>query len=178
MTTARAMSAAVLALLAVALAGCTAVEPASEFDRGPKAGAATGEGVALLVGVEISQTAEADRIAFHFQGDGAPAFRAAYVEPPIVEDGSGNPVEIAGERFVEIRMEPASGADLSGPELVITYPGPHQLPGPAGGVVREAARTGDFEAVLTWVVGADREVPFRVWSDTGPGRIVVEFARR
>ena len=138
MTTARAMSAAVLALLAVALVGCTAVEPASDFDRGPKAGAATGEGVALLVGVEISQTAEADRIAFHFQGDGAPAFRAAYVEPPIVEDGSGNPVEIAGERFVEIRMEPASGADLSGPELVITYPGPHQLPGPAGGVVREA----------------------------------------
>lgn len=160
-----------------AVSACASLEPVGGLDESAKTAASTAQGIALLNSVGIARTLGHDRITFGFQGAGTPGFRVAYVEPPIVEDGSGNPVEIAGEHYVEIRMEPAAGADLGGPELVITYPGPHRLPGPAGGVLREAARTGDFEAVLTWVVGLGQRVPFRVSRGSDPSRIVVDFDR-
>jgi hypothetical protein len=35
-------------------------------------------------------------------------------------------------------------------------------------------RTGDFEAVLTWVAGLEDRAPFRVIRLSGPPRIVVD----
>ena len=35
-------------------------------------------------------------------------------------------------------------------------------------------RTGDFEAVLTWVAGLDERAPFRVLRLAGPHRLVVD----
>ena len=58
-------------------------------------------------------------------------------------------------------MEPASGADLSGEELRITYKGANRIT-PSTSVVTELVRTGDFEAVLTWVVGVKGKPGFRV----------------
>lgn len=171
----RRLAAGLVAL--VSISACASLEPVGGLDQEVKTGEPTAAGIALLNSVGVSQTLEYDRITFGFQGSGTPGFRVAYVEPPIVEDGSGNPVEIDGSYYVEIRMEPAAGADLSGPELVITYPGPHRLPGPSGGVLREAARTGDFEAVLTWVVGLGQKVPFRVSRGSDPSRLAVDFAR-
>jgi hypothetical protein len=41
--------------------------------------------------------------------------------------------------------------------------------------VREVVRTGDFEAVLSWAVGLDDRVDFRVLTLDGPPRLVVDF---
>jgi hypothetical protein len=97
------------------------------------------------------------------------------VRPPIVEDASGNEVEVDGEAFLSIRLEPASGFDLSG-ELGEVYTGPTQIDGSSAGteMVEELVRTGDFEAVLTWVAGLDERAPFRVLRLFGPPRIVVD----
>jgi hypothetical protein len=98
-------------------------------------------------------------------------------EPPLREDGSGNEVRIEGEAFLVVRMEPASGFDLTTGEGELVYTGPRRLSGSDAGtsVVHEVVRTGDFEAVLTWAIGLDERVGFRVSTLDNPSRLVVDL---
>jgi len=75
-----------------------------------------------------------------------------------IEDASGNPVEIAGNAFLVVRLTPAMTAKIDGDEVTKTYTGPSRLPGQ--GPITEVVKTGDFEGVVTWVIGLDRELPF------------------
>ena len=131
---------------------------------------------ALLERVAIGRHEGYDRVVFEFR-EGVPGYRVEYVEPPLHEDGSGAPVRVAGSAFVVVRMEPASGFDLSVPEGELVYKGPRRLSGSDAGtsVVREVVRTGDFEAVLTWAVGLSDRVDFRVRTLQSPPRLVVDF---
>ena len=117
-----------------------------------------------------------DRVVFQFR-NALPGYRVEYVEGPLKEDGSGNPVRIQGNHYVVVRMEPASGFDLNTAEGVIVYEGPRRISGADAGtsVVREVVRTGDFEAVLTWAIGLEDRVDFRVLTLDGPPRLVVDF---
>jgi hypothetical protein len=75
-----------------------------------------------------------------------------------VEDGSGNPVEIAGNAFLVVKLTPAMTAKIDGDEVTKTYTGPNRLSGTDP--ITEVVKTGDFEGVVTWVVGLDRKLPF------------------
>ncbi len=130
------------------------------------------QAAALLTDVEVSGSDGVDRVTFTFDTD-IPGYDVAYIDPPVRQDGSGNVVEVEGAAFLEIRMEPASGVDLGG-TLEPTYTGPAEVQGDTA-LVTEVVRTGDFEANLTWVVGVDEEVPYRVSADPAAGQIVVEF---
>ena len=147
------------------------------FDGGTDA--VTGEAevseTALLERVAVAGHDGYDRVVFQFR-NGLPGYRVEYVEPPLREDGSGNLVELDGDAFVVVRMEPASGFDLTVPEGEMVYTGPRRIAGDGTSTVREIVRTGDFEAVLTWAVGLDRVVSFRVLTLENPARIVVDFA--
>jgi len=83
-------------------------------------------------------------------------------------------VEVEGDSVLEVRMEQASGADLSGEDLRQTYTGPTRID-PGTPVVTELVRTGDFEAVLTWVIGVRGRPGFNVTTVTG-NRLVIEVA--
>jgi hypothetical protein len=93
------------------------------------------------------------------------------------EDGSGNRVRVAGNAFVVVRMELASGFDVATGEGELVYTGPRRMTGADAGtsIVREVVRTGDFEAVLSWAVGLDDRVDFRVRTFENPARIAVDF---
>lgn len=129
---------------------------------------------ALLAAIRIARHEGYDRVVFQF-ANGLPGYRISYVRPPFREDGSGKPVPVDGSAFVLVRMEPASGYDLAKDRLV--YQGPRRISGAAHGtsIVREAARTGDFESVLGWVVGLEGQVDFRVVRLHDPPRLVVDF---
>ncbi len=134
---------------------------------------------ALLERVGVGRHEGYDRVVFQFR-NALPGYRVSYVEPPLVEDGSGNPVEVAGNAFVLVRMEPASGFDLSLDEGQLVYDGPRRIGGAESGTstVREVVRTGDFEAVLSWAVGLEDRVDFRVLTLDGPPRLVVDFSNQ
>jgi hypothetical protein len=131
---------------------------------------------ALVEAVTLGRHEGFDRVVFRFR-NGVPGYRVEYVEPPLQEDGSGAPVELAGSAFVQVRMERASGFDLNVPEGELVYTGPRRLRGADAGtsVVQEVVRTGDFEAVLTWAVGLSDRVDFRVTTLESPPRLVVDF---
>jgi len=90
-------------------------------------GTTTAKAIALLERVAVGRHEGYDRVVFQFRGEGLPGYRVSYVEPPLKEDGSGNPVDIAGTAFVVVRMEPASGFDLNTGEGVLVYRGPRRI---------------------------------------------------
>jgi hypothetical protein len=139
----------------------------------PVVAPATANGTSLLDRVAVGRHPGYDRVVFGFRTQGLPGYRVEYVQPPLKEDGSGNPVSVAGNAYVVVRMEPASGFDVSTGEGVLVYKGPKRLPGAS--VVKEVVRTGDFEAVLSWAVGLEAKVPFRVTTATSPSRLIVDF---
>jgi hypothetical protein len=162
----------------------TAATNETTTDSEPLAGAATtpvsadpqATDTALVRRVAVGHHEGFDRVVFEFT-NGLPGYRVEYVQPPLKEDGSGNPVPLDGDAFVEVRMEPASGFDLSKNEGELVYKGPRRIEGSSAGtsVVRELARTGDFEAVLSWAIGLGDRVPFRVTTAQSPARLIVDF---
>jgi hypothetical protein len=152
------------------------IDPLEDAGKDPVEGEATGTETALLERVAIGRHEGFDRVVFQFR-DHLPGYRIEYVEPPLKEDGSGNVVQIKGNAFVVVRMEPASGFDLTTGEGVMVYKGPKRIDGATAGTptVREVVRTGDFEAVLSWAVGLEDRVDFRVRTATSPARLIVDF---
>ena len=142
----------------------------------PVEGAANSSDTALLERVAVGRHEGYDRVVFQFR-NALPGYKVEYVQPPLKEDGSGNPVTIKGDALVVVRMEPASGFDLNTGEGVMTYKGPKRIDGSSSGtsVVQEVVRTGDFEAVLTWAIGLSDKVDFRVRTATSPSRLIVDF---
>ena len=127
----------------------------------------------LLTGVTVEHEDGVDRVTFAFQGEGVPLVDARYVEE-VRADGSGNAVEVEGSAYLQIRMEPASTADLSGEEVQRTYTGPDRVRGDTTAIT-EVVRTGDFEANLTWVIGLDASTEYRVDATASPATVVVEL---
>jgi hypothetical protein len=198
-----------LACAVVALAGCSGGSSSSESNTEPPAGTtttatvpttttteqadplagagtnvvvapSTAKATALLQRVAIGRHDGFDRVVFEFRDPGLPGYRVEYVPPPLKEDGSGDPVDVAGNAFLVVRMEPASGFDLNSGEGELVYKGPKRLDASSAGatVVQEVVRTGDFESVLSWAVGLSSKVPFRVTTATSPSRLIVDFRNR
>ncbi len=153
--------------------------PGPPFGLAPESGSPQGGtfGLALLTAVRVGGHEGFDRVVFQFLPGPTPGYRVRYVRPPIIEDPSGRTVRVAGTAFLSIRMEPASGFDLTGPRGQV-YTGPARIDGSSAGgdVVEEVVLTGDFEAVMNWVIGLDGRAPFRVLRLSGPPRLVVDFA--
>lgn len=134
---------------------------------------------AELVAVRAAHQPGFDRVVFEFRG-AAPGFRVEYGNKPVTEDGSGHEVALRGRHALYVRMDNASGwhfdddgddVDESGP----TYTGPRRIRPGDTTVIRELVQAGDFEGVVTWAVGVDDRVGFRVSRLSGPPRLVVEL---
>jgi hypothetical protein len=153
----------------------TTADPLANASTDTVTAEAASDQTALVEAVGMSGHDSYDRIVFTFK-NAVPGYTVGYVEKPIVEDGSGAKVDIAGDTVLSIRMEPASGFDLNTGEGVLVYKGPKRIAAVATGtkVVQELVRTGDFEAVLTWAAGLPDKVPFAVSAEDNPPRLVVD----
>ena len=106
-----------------------------------------------------------DRITFDFKKSGppGPGFKISY-EPAAsakVEDGSGKPIEIEGSTFLVVRLMPAMTAEISGDNVEPTYTGPRRIRPEGFSFVLNVVKTGDFESVVTWVIGLEEKRPFK-----------------
>jgi len=122
----------------------------------------------VLIAVRSGRHEGFDRAVFEFR-DGLPGYRIEYVKPPIIADPSGLPVQIAGNAFLQVRMEPAAGHDPNTGASTAPIEVSTGLPS-----LVEMKRAGDFEAVLTWVLGLRAEVDFRVFELMEPFRLVID----
>jgi hypothetical protein len=139
--------------------------------------------VALQTDLVVDQTACQATVTFTFTepesatpGSVVPGFSVERADPPFVQDGSGEPVEVDGDAFVFVRLEPASVVDLSVDPYVETYTGPDELRPTTDGPVVEVQLLGSFEAVTTWVIGTQAGFGFNAELLADPPRLVVTVA--
>jgi hypothetical protein len=150
--------------------GATATStPPFEGTRGPvEQAGAVAPPMPLLMHVRTGEHEGYDRITFEFEGE-RPGYRVEYVQPPITQDPSDLPVEVAGDAFLRIRLESAAAHDDSGNP---TFAQMELTPGYT--TLLEAEQIGDFEGVVNWVLGLSEEVDFRVGTLDSPPRIYID----
>ncbi|HEV3362788.1 MAG TPA: hypothetical protein VG795_01385 [Acidimicrobiia bacterium] len=133
----------------------------------------------LLTDVRVGAHGCYERVTFELkpqpgETDGPVGWKAAYEPGPITEDGSGRPVKVKGAAFLVVSLS-ATGADLSQEAAPATYTGPTSIEAADATRIQQVRRTGDFEGVVTWVIGLDKKRPFRVSTQAGPARVIVDI---
>jgi hypothetical protein len=125
------------------------------------------------VGIKPGDCTRSVLFEFEPQAPG-PGFEVSYqpAETAKIEDASGNPVEIAGDAFLVVKLMPAMTAKIDGDQVTKTYTGPKRLPGTDP--ITEVVKTGDFEGVVTWVIGLDRKRPFSAEASDGTLAVVID----
>jgi hypothetical protein len=127
---------------------------------------------AQITGVRVGEHEGYDRVVFEFDR-GIPQYRIARAEPPLREDASGRPLDVAGSSFVSIVLTDASRAL---PDGALTYHGPLDFM-PRFDALIELTEGGDFEAVSTWYAGLGAESCVRVTTLEDPSRLVIDVQR-
>jgi hypothetical protein len=125
---------------------------------------------ATLVDVRTGRHEGFDRAVFELTG-APPYYNVEYIDTPL-GCASGEPVEIAGAAFLQVRLEPAAGHDEEGNT---TFEPLELTPGLLS--IVELESTCDFEGVVIWVLGLTAEVDFRVLTLEDPLRLVVDVAQ-
>jgi hypothetical protein len=137
--------------------------------------ASAGSTRAYLKDVRVAGHEGFDRVTFEFE-DAAPGYEVAVAQRPVTEDGSGDPVEVEGVGLVQVRFENAAGARMEGERVVEVYRGPKRVPGGSAELVEEVVDVGDFEGVVTWVIGLRETITAaRVTVLSEPHRVVVDI---
>jgi hypothetical protein len=116
------------------------------------------------------------KVVFGFEEQApGPGFDVSYqpADTAKIEDGSGNLIDIDGDAFLVVKLNPAMTAKIDGEQVNKTYTGPRRLPGTDP--ITEVVKTGDFEGVVTWVIGLDSKRSFT--TNASDSALVVEIDR-
>jgi hypothetical protein len=127
------------------------------------------QSVPTLVDVRAGRHPGFDRVVFEFRG-AVPEHRIRYVDQ-LVQDGSGDPVSVAGAADLEVVFQGANAHDQNGWPSVSPRRFSPRLP-----AVKEVAQLGDFEAVVSYGIGLDRRRPIEVSTLSGPSRLVIDVS--
>jgi hypothetical protein len=160
-------------LAAIVVAAVALLAPAAvalglpPFTTERKSAGATG-GQAELFGVAVGCHARFDRFVVRGRF-GTPGYVVRYARR-IVEDGSGRPVRLRGNKRIHVvirraRAHTEAGARLLPPVLTPLCPN-----------LRQVKDAGDFEGIVSFGLGLRRKTGFRVFRLTNPTRIVIDVA--
>jgi uncharacterized membrane protein YgcG len=163
--------AATLAAVVLVLGAAPALAASSSSASSPSAGSQTNASVVtlpVLVDVRTAHHPGFDRITFEFKG-ARPTANVRFVSQ-LSEDGSGKPVDLAGGAAIEVVFHGANAHDEQGNPTVSP---PRFSPGLP--MLKEVARTGDFEGVVSYGLGVDHRTSFTVLRLSGPSRVAVDI---
>jgi hypothetical protein len=153
--------------------GAAPAEPPTdggEWTLEPLSGTHEPGGVATLVAARIARNEGFDRLVLEFDEAWLPSWTVGYSERPILQCGSGEPVEIGGAAALRVHLEPARAHDDQGRVTLEERSFRSALP-----VILEARLICDFEAHVEWAVGTTSPAPFRVLELADPTRLVIDF---
>ena len=126
--------------------------------------------IAVLKAVRTAAHPGYERITFEFAGAAPAAYHIEYIDKPVRACGSGEPVAIEGDAWLEIRFNGANAHDDNGAPTVAERDRRPALP-----VIRQITLTCDFEAEVTWVAGVSTPAKYRVRELASPARVVVDL---
>ncbi|MEU6716177.1 hypothetical protein ABZ897_32330 [Nonomuraea sp. NPDC046802] len=179
-------AAVVLAALAVLTACGTATQTvlpaATESGRPVRTGSDTptstsevdvekgGGEPALVTGVRFTAHDTYDRVVVDFDGD-VPGYNVKWVDE-LVEDGSGEPIDVHGGAYLQITLFPADAHDERGEP---TWKGGPIYPANLSNLA-DVVRTGDFEGRVGIGLVLHRRAAFQVKEQGPPNRLTVDVA--
>jgi hypothetical protein len=126
-------------------------------------------GAALLTDVRVGDNEGFDRMVLEFHGDEMPSYHIEYIDRPVRECGSGATVQLAGDAWLAVRLEPANAHTEEGQPTITD-----RVMSPALPVLLELRITCDFEAQVEWVLGVASPNRFRVMELADPTRLIVD----
>lgn len=130
---------------------------------------------AYLKAVRVAGQAGFDRVVFETE-DAHPGYAVRTATRPITEDGSGKPVMVEGAALLEVRLENAATARVEGSTVTVVYQGAKRVEATGTGIVAEVVDIGDFEGVVTWIIGLERSpASVRVTTLANPNRLVIDI---
>lgn len=150
--------------------------PADSGTAGITAQPRSGMEPAILRSVRTAEHPEFDRVVFDFGGGAIPGYHIEYIDRPVIQCGSGEPIAVAGDGWLRVRLEPARAHEFRDDTLaVVTVTErnrPLTLPN-----LRQLVLTCDFEAQVEWVLGLESPTHYRVMELQAPSRLVVDVRR-
>jgi hypothetical protein len=114
-----------------------------------------------------------DRLVLDFGADPVPGWHASYAARPGMGCGSGEPVQVEGERWLRLRLQTSQAHDEQGQPTVRQRRLPLEMP-----VLREMALTCDYEGEVEVVLGVSAANPYRVMELANPTRLVIDVKQQ
>ena len=112
-----------------------------------------------------------DRVVLDVGGTGTPGWDVRYVDAATAQ-GSGNPVDVAGDAVLQVTLTGAGYPYDTGVEEYAGGP----LTSADTTVLTEVVWDATYEGTSLAFLGTTGQYPFRVYSLTGPTRVVVDIA--
>ncbi|MGO4616245.1 hypothetical protein AB4305_18380 [Nocardia sp. 2YAB30] len=147
--------------------------PATPENAQPKRGTASDDAGLTVTNIRLGHQPGFDRVVYELGGKGTPGWLVQYADHA-VQDGSGNPVEVAGRSILEVRILGSAYPFDSG---VTPYSGPDPAVDPSAPGVAGVYRTMVFEGTTQSFIGVAADRPaFAVSTLSNPTRLVVDIA--
>jgi hypothetical protein len=124
----------------------------------------------LVTGVRHAGHDRYDRVVIDLDGP-ATGYQARWVDR-IVQDGSGDPVNVKGGAYLQIILTPANAHDESGAP---TWKGAKKIMARLPNVIA-IVNNGDFEGVVSIGLALDHKAGFRLFEQSNPTRLVIDVA--
>jgi hypothetical protein len=148
----------------------TAADLGAPTNTAPITAGPSGTGLPLLVNVRYGRHDAYDRTVFDFTG-GLPGYRVEY--GTLYTEGKGDPVPIAGVATLAIHFHPAYAHNPSTGASTYNL---GQTLNPNLPTLRQIRFGGEFEGYVAAGLGLNKRAGFRVFTLTGPDRVVVDVA--
>ena len=130
-------------------------------------------GPVLLREIRTAEQNGFDRVVFEFDGPEIPNYQVEYVDKPVLQCGSGDVVQVAGDGWLEIRFNPANAHTEAGQPTIAYRERSLSLP-----ILKELEITCDFEAEVAMVLGVSSPNRYRVLNLSDPTRVVINIKHK
>ncbi|ONM50771.1 hypothetical protein B0T44_09110 [Nocardia donostiensis] len=126
-----------------------------------------------VTGIRIGHHDGFDRVVYDLGGTGTPGWIVEYTDVAY-QDGSGAPIEVAGQSILEVRITGSAYPFDSGVE---EYAGPDPVVNPSAPGIAGVYRSLVFEGVTQSFIGVNADHPaFSVSTQSDPTRLVIDIA--
>ena len=131
-----------------------------------------GSEITTLKEVRTAAHDEFERIVFSFGPDPMPGFKVEYIDRPIRQCGSGDVVDMPGDAWLSIRLEPshahteAGAPTIAERSRVLNYEN-----------IKALKMICDFEGQVEWVAAVAAPNPYRTLELKAPARLVIDVKK-
>jgi len=122
-----------------------------------------------LHGVRVGRNAGFDRLVLDFGAGPVPPYRIEYVDSPVRQCGTGDPVPLPGQGWLMVMLRATQAHDDQGRATVT-----RRNFDPATPMIRAVRMVCDFEGHVEIALAVQKPTPFRVLLVPSPNRLIVD----